>query len=57
MAEKWIERADKQLVNPYRAKVTAVPDRDHKLIDAAVQIRNCVAHRSRAATMAITTRS
>jgi hypothetical protein len=50
---KWIERASKQLVNPYRVKVTAVPDRDHKLIDAAVQIRNCVAHRSRAAAVAM----
>jgi hypothetical protein len=50
---KWIERATKELVDPYRAKVTAVSDRDHKLIDAAVQVRNCVAHRSRAATVAM----
>lgn len=50
---KWIERATKELVNPYRAKVTAVSDRDHRLIDAAVQVRNCVAHRSRAATVAM----
>jgi hypothetical protein len=51
--EKWLDRAKKELADPYLAKVLAVTNGDHKLIDAAVQVRNGIAHRSRAATVAM----
>lgn len=43
---RWRKRAEEELCDPYKAQVLAITTRDHKLIAAAVGIRNCLAHRS-----------
>jgi hypothetical protein len=44
---KWRDRVQRELNDPYRARVLALSDRDHHLIAAVVAIRDCVAHRSK----------
>ncbi len=51
--DKWIDRVQKQLNDPYCARVLALPDRDHRLIAAVVAIRDCIAHRSKKASDAM----
>jgi hypothetical protein len=48
--DKWRDRANRELCDPYRARVLAVTDRDHRLIRSVVAIRDCIAHRSQKAS-------
>ena len=44
------EREGKELCDPYRGRVLALPQADHDLIGAVVGIRDCIAHRSQKAS-------
>lgn len=45
--DKWRDRAQRELGNPYRAAVLSLSDRDHQLVATVVAIRDCISHRSR----------
>lgn len=49
----WVERTSKELVSPWRDRVTALSTADRSLIDAVGAIRNCLAHRSVSASDAM----
>ena len=51
--DKWRARADRELCDPYRARVLAITDRDHRLIRSVVAVRDCIAHRSQRASDAM----
>lgn len=51
--DKWCARAERELSDPYRSNVLALPDRDHRLIRAVVAVRDCIAHRSQKASDAM----
>jgi hypothetical protein len=51
--DKWRDRATRELCDPYRARILALTDRDHRLIRSVVAIRDCVSHRSQKASDAM----
>jgi hypothetical protein len=48
--DKWRSRVERELVDPYKARVVALVAADHQLISTVVAIRNCIVHRSQMAS-------